>query len=447
MLLRTGILTGLAAGALFAPTLVSATERLVVTSNTDARLTGTDTRSGLRFSVSLSRDKRVVTVILELLPTRVIAKVDDARKTAVIRSVSAVDGRLTQLNHDEVQALHDFAGVLDDPTLATKGPIRNYLRRVLLLLLSYPPGTPIDLDIGPEPEPKPPPGGAPPLPPRSRPGGSWTSICDKIGASVTASYDINEGETISTDVVVGPCADGACLGRCGPNCGPLPLSRIQVFTQECLNHDQCCADTDPGTLCAFNECSDEWWAAADGFLFAPDCAAITGDWFLTVQYGTYFQGSTDGGSWSGVLRFSDWGDGPDARLNPFENPATRETFIGFNAWDHYWGQRSALTAVNGRWRYSMFMDSDTCGWQQLPDAWGRFSGTNVCGRFNLDFTGSWPWYYTGECSFAGFGDGAGQVEGVKITPGFSLAAQTQEGQGEPVCREAPGGLRAGTPPR
>ncbi len=100
---------------------------------------------------------------------------------------------------------------------------------------------------------------------------------------LTASYD-NEGVQVSKSVEVGPCLDKSndCMGRCGAGCKgtlrntPQNSTLVQRFTQQCLDHDLCTRET--GEI--LGPCANEFSAAIDSFLFAPDCnaARLSGPW-------------------------------------------------------------------------------------------------------------------------------------------------------------------------
>jgi hypothetical protein len=105
---------------------------------------------------------------------------------------------------------------------------------------------------------------------------SYRSLCE--ARSATGRYDL-DGETFTEEATGLGCYTSAneCLGRCGAGCGDEPFGNpaaVQRITQECLNHDLC-ARANGGS---FGDCGDEWNAAADGFLFAPDCGSLTGTW-------------------------------------------------------------------------------------------------------------------------------------------------------------------------
>ncbi len=108
-----------------------------------------------------------------------------------------------------------------------------------------------------------------------------SSLCGSTGKSKTGTYDV-DGKNFSETAQVGPCysQSNECLGRCGPGCSSPPDATIQVFAQDCLNHDFCTRRT--GTI--LGECSDEWAAASDDFLFGKDCGDLDGKWVDSYSY-------------------------------------------------------------------------------------------------------------------------------------------------------------------
>jgi hypothetical protein len=111
--------------------------------------------------------------------------------------------------------------------------------------------------------------------------GSFTPICNEIGGLGVAVYDF---KGIQHDTVtVGPvCYMGRALGRCGtaggPDTFPFNIGWVQRFTQECLNHDQCCDVTMNSPPICGVACLDEFITAVPGFFFAPDCGTTAGTW-------------------------------------------------------------------------------------------------------------------------------------------------------------------------
>ncbi len=93
----------------------------------------------------------------------------------------------------------------------------------------------------------------------------FNMICDRIGSECLSSFTA-DGEEISRNVMVGT-VDNSCMGRCGARCSQPLQSSTRQYTQECLNHDLCTAVV--GSI--FGQCLDEWYAASDGYLLAPEC--------------------------------------------------------------------------------------------------------------------------------------------------------------------------------
>lgn len=92
---------------------------------------------------------------------------------------------------------------------------------------------------------------------------SFTMICSKYGQRHTGSYTAGKGQ-VSGEAIVGSKTD-RCPGRCGGGCGMF-LGRSQ-YTQECFNHDVCNRTLNS----QLGPCEDEFWAASQGFLTAPNC--------------------------------------------------------------------------------------------------------------------------------------------------------------------------------
>jgi hypothetical protein len=88
----------------------------------------------------------------------------------------------------------------------------------------------------------------------------FTLICDSIGHRRNGYFTF--AQTLYRLLVRVGDPDSQCYGRCGPGCG-----KTSQYTQECLNHDVCFAAV--GTI--MGECADEFWAAAQGYLKAPNC--------------------------------------------------------------------------------------------------------------------------------------------------------------------------------
>ena len=89
----------------------------------------------------------------------------------------------------------------------------------------------------------------------------FTMICQSIGHQRRGKYINGQGKKKSKTVPVG-FKKSDCYGRCGAGCG-----QSKQYTQECLNHDICNRETGEN----LGVCSDEFWAASDGWFNAPNC--------------------------------------------------------------------------------------------------------------------------------------------------------------------------------
>lgn len=102
----------------------------------------------------------------------------------------------------------------------------------------------------------------------------FTNICSQRGTAVTGSFD-DFFKTYTQKKIVGDPAS-ACLGRCGVGCiQSEPQARKRQYTQECFNHDLCAGHFGS----SFGVCSDEFTAASDDYLNAPNCSFyVIGKW-------------------------------------------------------------------------------------------------------------------------------------------------------------------------
>jgi hypothetical protein len=86
---------------------------------------------------------------------------------------------------------------------------------------------------------------------------------------VSFNYVSNAGDIIVEDRLV--TADThSCNGLCGPAC--VLLTPFQSWTLDCLEHDECCSETDGGPDCwvPLGECGDEYERAVSDFLLGVD---------------------------------------------------------------------------------------------------------------------------------------------------------------------------------
>jgi hypothetical protein len=87
--------------------------------------------------------------------------------------------------------------------------------------------------------------------------------CIDSGLAYLASFDY--GDTVVLDRAV-TAGEADCNGMCGPAC--FQLQPWRMWTLDCLEHDECCRDTDGDGECwtPLGECGDEYRAAEADFL-------------------------------------------------------------------------------------------------------------------------------------------------------------------------------------
>ncbi len=104
---------------------------------------------------------------------------------------------------------------------------------------------------------------------------AFINTCNQRGSLVSGSFDDIFGKTYTQKKTVGNPAS-ACLGRCGVGCVQSePQSRKRQYTQQCYAHDLCTGFF--GTV--LGQCSDEFAAASDDYLNAPNCSFyVVGKW-------------------------------------------------------------------------------------------------------------------------------------------------------------------------
>lgn len=104
---------------------------------------------------------------------------------------------------------------------------------------------------------------------------AFVNTCSQRGTAVTGSFDDIFGKTYTQNKIVGDPAS-SCLGRCGVGCVQSePQNRKRQYTQQCFAHDLCTGFF--GTV--LGQCSDEFTAASDDYLNAPNCSFyVVGKW-------------------------------------------------------------------------------------------------------------------------------------------------------------------------
>ncbi|MBK8815760.1 MAG: hypothetical protein IPN42_09765 [Methylococcaceae bacterium] len=109
---------------------------------------------------------------------------------------------------------------------------------------------------------------------------AFVNTCNQRGKAVSGSFDDFFKTYTQTKTVGNPAS--ACLGRCGVGCVQSePQLRKRQYTQQCFNHDLCVGQF--GTTLGF--CSDEFTAASDDYLNAPNCSFyVIGKWRQTFDW-------------------------------------------------------------------------------------------------------------------------------------------------------------------
>ncbi len=109
---------------------------------------------------------------------------------------------------------------------------------------------------------------------------AFTNICNQRGKAVSGSFDDVFKTYTQTKIAGNPAS--ACLGRCGVGCiQSEPQERKRQYTQQCFNHDICVGHF--GTTLGF--CSDEFTAASDDYLNAPNCSFyVIGKWRQSLDW-------------------------------------------------------------------------------------------------------------------------------------------------------------------
>lgn len=95
---------------------------------------------------------------------------------------------------------------------------------------------------------------------------TYTMICGSIGKPHEAIFTTDVAFQHRHVSVIGD-TETRCQGRCGFGCPMAYTWRSSQYTQQCLNHDACRELTGSN----FDQCTDEYWSAAFGYLIAPDC--------------------------------------------------------------------------------------------------------------------------------------------------------------------------------
>lgn len=107
-----------------------------------------------------------------------------------------------------------------------------------------------------------------------------TGICGQLGKVRTGTFDGDDGTVYTHQRTVGDPAD-ECFGRCGAVCIQAAQIKKRQYTHECFVHDLC-AEFFGQNL---GNCLNEFTAAADGYINAPNCAfRVIGKWELAFDW-------------------------------------------------------------------------------------------------------------------------------------------------------------------
>lgn len=89
--------------------------------------------------------------------------------------------------------------------------------------------------------------------------------CIQIGKFYHLVYDDKDGNVFRRHMEAGI---NNCKGRCGRSCADNWFQRIfTVYALDCFEHDICIVEIEGGDYGADPNCGDEFWNAADDFLF------------------------------------------------------------------------------------------------------------------------------------------------------------------------------------
>ncbi|MGH6857932.1 MAG: hypothetical protein ACRECP_09940 [Methylocella sp.] len=229
---------------------------------TSQEISGKDSESGVAFHASrLAGDRVVVDFYFGM--KRIHADIDYAHHIDIIRSVYRANGLPAALSRQDILAFQKLLGsrFSPRPKIQTSDRLRDALGSLINLIASAPEGYTLNF-------------------PKGRvTNESFKSICPEIGHIGEASFILGKKFYYKT-VLVGPiCYKDPALGRCGRGGGPdFIIGWVQRFTQECLNHDECCEVSGKSPPVCGMECAAAFDAAEDGFLHAPDCGDTGGNW-------------------------------------------------------------------------------------------------------------------------------------------------------------------------
>jgi hypothetical protein len=235
---------------------------LTITSRTDTDFAGTFAGNGsvIRFD-AVSLDGAQAQLHLDVNDFAFDVDFDSAA------GMVALDGHHDAIFAADRAIVIDFQAALAPVVDPAQGPLQEVLVARAAIQLS---DTPVGLALPPtvvEPTPD-------SLAASSEPTGCYSRDDDGVAylpscnAMVWAKHDADAGGhcMIRQQVFAGPASAG-CMGRCGSGCG------YPSYTQDCVDHDQCCAEHGGCWNPWHPDCGDEYFEALDDYWFAwvPNC--------------------------------------------------------------------------------------------------------------------------------------------------------------------------------
>lgn len=376
-----------------ATTFTDKDELLEFSRESERAIVGRSPDLGVSFSSVLEDEDFVVADIQLRDEKQLVVKFNYTEKSLDMQFISMETGELVELTEEDLSALHTLnVALLQCLQPKMHGRDVDVLLSTLGLFEGYPPGELLNVSEQ-----------------------GWTSLCDKIGEEITGTYTIWIFP-ITKKKTVGPCASDGCMGRCGAGCGWNPFGNpayVQRFTQECFNHDLCTRATGN----PFGQCMDEWILAAPGYLGAPDCNEIRGDWTVELTGTSCFDGDCGDIDYSvKVYHFSQ----EDKAFEGISDPSSTDGRVS-----KYNGIFQSGKQIKGKWKIPMYLGPE-CGDMPLGYASGTFKGDTNCGKMTMSLDGQWGWYYVDDCTFAGYGDFWGDATATRDVRDLNLEGRAEK---------------------
>ncbi len=223
-------------------------------------ISGRDMELAVKYSAEEQKENYFI-VKIDLPEKSIIIKADysPGNESAEINAYERKSGGVPVLDEDETEIL---TLMLEKFSANKKSPDRltSILLRSLNLLASWPPGKPLTHTTTPEPDALTSPLAA-----------GIIDICGKVNQMHTGSYPVWGSWKPFLPRLVGPFPwnFGDCMGRCGKGCigDGIPNNGINIYSQDCFNHDACVTDLgyyDLDCILAFDETFQD-------FLYGRSC--------------------------------------------------------------------------------------------------------------------------------------------------------------------------------